>query len=470
MHSKVWPIILLALPSIIRAPTLASVPDRLTSATQSMTVPPAPSSDSVMLAFASTALPGAWPCALMTARSGATSSANSMFTLNLALMNPTPTLAAALKWVSSMTSIDSTPGPHCPTCAGSMTNAQTFCRDALIGTEPSKCMGPPAPGYRSVVHRRVFVGRQVRRRLLDEPGPAPDGAERVDDAVVIGEVPGVSALDRHAADRIDQDDVVNDGFECDRLRDDAGDRCGAWRRDEVGAASADLDELGKDRQGHLFGRLGTDIHPGRRPQRADPLVTDRCLLAKPLANDSPTRRGRDEAHVRGLTRERKADGLLVPDALARDDDIRRGVGVEPADVGRCVDAFCARERVGVGDRVDDGHSPAGRRAKRRERAGDRGRPDDPEEWCGQMRFHVDLQRAPRVAGHDELDDAVGPPSLARTVLRQPKEPRLAIADRPQRLADDDRLGAAAADPALDRAVGEDDAGRARPGRGRTPDG
>ena len=29
-----------------------------------------------------------------------------MFTLNLALMNPTPTLAAALKWVSSTTSID----------------------------------------------------------------------------------------------------------------------------------------------------------------------------------------------------------------------------------------------------------------------------------------------------------------------------------------------------------------------------
>src|SRR4051794_38713570 len=359
MHSKVWPIILLALPSIIRAPTLASVPDRLTSATQSMTVPPAPSSDRFMLAFASTALPGAWPCALMTARSGATSSANSMFTLNLALMNPTPTLAAALKCVSSMTSIASTPGPHCPTCAGSMTNAQTFSRDALIGTEPSKCMGPPAPGYGSVVHRRVFVGRQVRRRFLDEPGPAPDRAERVDDAVVIGEVPGVSALDRHAADRIDQDDVVHDGFECDRLRDDAGDHCRAWRRDEIRAASSDLDELGKDRQGHLFGRLRTDIHPCGRPQRGDPLVTDRRLLAKPLANDTRTRRRRDEAHVRGLTRERKADRLLVPDALARDDDVRRGQRVEAADVGRRVHAFGGRERVGVRDRVDHRDPPSG---------------------------------------------------------------------------------------------------------------
>ena len=38
MQSKVWPIILLAVPSIRRAPTLASVPAMLTSAFQSMTV------------------------------------------------------------------------------------------------------------------------------------------------------------------------------------------------------------------------------------------------------------------------------------------------------------------------------------------------------------------------------------------------------------------------------------------------
>ena len=37
-----------------------------------------------------------------------------MFTLKRALMNPIPTLAAALKWVASTTSIVSTPGPHWP--------------------------------------------------------------------------------------------------------------------------------------------------------------------------------------------------------------------------------------------------------------------------------------------------------------------------------------------------------------------
>ena len=51
-----------------------------------------------------------------------------MSTLNRALMKPIPTLAVALKWVSSTTSIFSTPGPHWPTWSGSMTNAQTFSR------------------------------------------------------------------------------------------------------------------------------------------------------------------------------------------------------------------------------------------------------------------------------------------------------------------------------------------------------
>ena len=70
MQSKVWPIILLAVPSIRRAPTLASVPAMLTSASQSMRVPPASPSDRRIWAVASTALPGAWPWALIVAASG----------------------------------------------------------------------------------------------------------------------------------------------------------------------------------------------------------------------------------------------------------------------------------------------------------------------------------------------------------------------------------------------------------------
>ena len=107
--------------------------------------------------------------------------------------------------------------------------------------------------------------------------------------------------------------------------------------------------------------------------------------------------------------------------------------------------------------------------RRDERAGDRGGAGDPQDRRGQMRFHVDLQGPARMAGHDELDDAVAAPALGRRVLREPEQARLAVDERAQRLADDDGLGAAAADPALDRAVRMDDAARARPGRGRPLD-
>ena len=86
-----------------------------------------------------------------------------------------------------------------------------------------------------------------------------------------------------------------------------------------------------------------------------------------------------------------------------------------------------------------------------------------------MRFHVDLQGAAGMAGHDELDDAVRPAALGRTVLREAEEPRLAVGERAERLADDDGLGAAPADPALDRAVGMDEPARAGPRRGRPAD-
>ena len=97
MQSKVCPIILFAVPSMSRAPTLASVPEMLTSASQSIFVPPSSPSDRRMVAVASTALPGAWPWALMLAWSGGSRSTSSMLTTKRALMNPTPTLAVALK-------------------------------------------------------------------------------------------------------------------------------------------------------------------------------------------------------------------------------------------------------------------------------------------------------------------------------------------------------------------------------------
>ena len=61
-----------------------------------------------------------------------------------------------------------------------------------------------------------------------------------------------------------------------------------------------------------------------------------------------------------------------------------------------------------------------------------------------------------MAGHDQLDDAVAAPALGRGVLGQAQQAWLTVDERPERLAHDDGLGAAAADPALDRAVRVDD--------------
>ena len=67
-------------------------------------------------------------------------SATVMSTLNLAEMNPIPTFARALKWSSSTTSIDSTPGPHAPTWLGSMRKAHTRSRGAAMSTVPLNCI------------------------------------------------------------------------------------------------------------------------------------------------------------------------------------------------------------------------------------------------------------------------------------------------------------------------------------------
>src|ERR1700704_3079080 len=121
----------------------------------------------------------------MTARSGGCCSAISRSTTKGALMKPMPTLAVALKWVASATSIDSTPGPHWPTWFGSMTNAQTLARGAAISTVPSKCMRP----FRSLL-RRANAHHVVAVHLdhFDLVSPQPHAqSHRVEEALVMAE-------------------------------------------------------------------------------------------------------------------------------------------------------------------------------------------------------------------------------------------------------------------------------------------
>ena len=83
-------------------------------------------------------------------------------------MKPMPTLATALKWVvvDDLDLLDA--GPHWPTWSGSMTNAQTFSRDALIGTVPSKCMDPPgADAGQSCIGEAALADRYVAGSLMN---------------------------------------------------------------------------------------------------------------------------------------------------------------------------------------------------------------------------------------------------------------------------------------------------------------
>ena len=276
------------------------------------------------------------------------------------------------------------------------------------------------------------------------------------------------AVDGHPADRIEQDDVVDD-----RLHRRAPGRRRAWpdparrRRPPCRAGP------GRARRGST----GRPPRPSRPRDRGRPARAGQPAARRGRPPPRATRRGRRRPasatrRVPRTTRHGRAPRRAPPRPR------RPGVatttagavsGSRPRDVGAGHDPFGAREGVGIGDRIEDRDAPAGRRAERDERAGDGRRAGDPQDRRWQMRFHVDLQRAPGMTGHDQLDDAVPAPALGRRVLRQPEQPGLAVDERAKRLADDDRLGAAAADPALDRAVRMDDPGRAGTRRGRPPD-
>ena len=103
---------------------------------------------------------------------------------------------------------------------------------------------------------------------------------------------------------------------------------------------------------------------GRRGSRASSRSQARTTAG-------PGRRG-DQADVGGVPGERRGERLLVPDALGGDHDggrrrrIRGRGARSPTD-----DPLGAREGRRVGDRIEDRDAPAGGRAERDERTGDR---------------------------------------------------------------------------------------------------
>ena len=96
---------------------------------------------------------------------------------------------------------------------------------------------------------------------------------------------------------------------------------GPGRGHERRPAAADLDELGQDRYGDLGGGLGPEVDPGRRPHREDAVRLD-ALVEEPGPDGRGPGRAGDQPDVGDVEPERRGDRLLVPDALAGDDDVR----------------------------------------------------------------------------------------------------------------------------------------------------
>ena len=252
------------------------------------------------------------------------------------------------------------------------------------------------------------------------------------------------AVDGHAADRVEQHDVVDD-----RLSSTGA--IGAPPATVAGPGDATKSARPR-RTWTSSARIESAISAGVSAPRSMPAgarsAASRSRRARPprgATSRTTSARVGDATRpdVGGIAGERRS---RRPPRPRRPASRRRRTARAPGR-GRLMsavrdDAFRAREGVGVRDRVDDGDPPARGRAEGRERAGDRRGAGDPEDRRGQMRFHVDLQGPAGVAGHDELDDAVAATALGRRVLRQPEQPGLAVAERAQRLADHDGLGAA----------------------------
>src|SRR4029079_1879529 len=120
-------------------------------------------------------------------------------------------------------------------------------------------------------------------RRPDEPRPAADRAERVDDPLVLREMARSRPIDGHPTDRVLQRDIVGDGLDRGHSRTSRA-PCGrgAGRRDEGRAPTPDLDELGEDRQGDLLGGLCATVEARWAPEGGQVATT-------PSATDTRSR-------------------------------------------------------------------------------------------------------------------------------------------------------------------------------------
>ena len=189
-------------------------------------------------------------------------------------------------------------------------------------------------------------------------------------------------------------------------------------------------------------RIEEEVEPGRAADACDLRLSD-ALLPERGQDDGRAAGARDERDVAGREGERLGERLLVPPAHGRDHDRVRAV-----------------TRF-LRDAPPDRAGQLAQRARRGRVA------DHREERAGQVRLDEHLDDALGGAVALGADDVLPRPGV-RPGRADPHEPRRPLRHGAQRLPDDDRLGAGAADPADERPVGGDEPAVAAVRRGRPP--
>jgi hypothetical protein len=201
--------------------------------------------------------------------------------------------------------------------------------------------------------------------------------------------------------------------------------------------------------------------PGGRGDRVEDAPRDATRGERVAQLREPLPAG-DHAEVGGVERRHGGDRIEIPLVHRRDEHpgpLRNGIGRGLGDHA-CRLGEVAAVRLGIDDvdtvtdGVGDAHHGAG---------GGRG-PEHHHARNGQDGFDVEIHGPSTLAGHRQRDQARA--LLARRIGGQAEEPRLAVGDGSQRLAQQRRARAAAAHPAVHLAVPRHQGGVAHPGRAR----
>ena len=215
-------------------------------------------------------------------------------------------------------------------------------------------------------------------------------------------------LDGHPADRIEQHDVVDDRLERDRLAGSPpatvagpGDATKSARPRRTWTSSARIDRATSSAvSAPSRGRPAPAARRSARRRSSSPRAATRGRRRHGSAR-RPARRRTRRASAPAPTASSSQMPWLATTTYGDASGSRPRMSAEAWT--RSAPGKASASAIGS---MTVTRQPAAA-PRRRERAGDGRRADDPQERGGQMRFHVDLQRATGMAGHDQFDDAVG---------------------------------------------------------------